>query len=456
MAELSSEELFHLGKRAIKNAMEKGADEAEAFLTETLGTSVAIERGQITKNMRKKGQGLAIRVVYRKAVGFSYTNMFNEKSVMQTANEAFQSARASRPDKSWPGFPTPKKYSTPKDTYDKKVAAISSGELVDIASRILDETASYDKRVLAAFGSVEASVSSKAVVNSYGLEAFDKGTSIGCVLGTVARDGDEVTPICVEFSEERLYKILPETVGREAARQAISSLKSRKIDSGNFTTVFGQIALCELLYYTFINAVKADQVQREQSALKGKIGQKVASNLISVYDDGLMTRGLRTWKFDDEGIPRRKTTIIEKGILRHYLYDFYAAEKDGTVSTGNALRIGQMSYMSTPVIEATNFALKEGNRSPDSLIGEVEDGILVLGFQGAHSSNPSTGEFSVVATPAWKIDKGEITYAIKGAMLAGSVFDVLNNISVIGNNSRKIRLVVTPWIRAENIRVIGK
>jgi PmbA protein len=169
-----------------------------------------------------------------------------------------------------------------------------------------------------------------------------------------------------------------------------------------------------------------------------------------------MTRGLRTWKFDDEGIPRRKTTIIEKGILRHYLYDFYAAEKDGTVSTGNALRIGQMSYMSTPVIEATNFALKEGNRSPDSLIGEVEDGILVLGFQGAHSSNPSTGEFSVVATPAWKIDKGEITYAIKGAMLAGSVFDVLNNISVIGNNSRKIRLVVTPWIRAENIRVIGK
>ena len=456
MAELDPEELVHFGKKAIKTALGKGADEAETFLTESLNTSVAIERGQITKNKRKRGQGLAIRAIYRKAVGFSYTNILNDKSVEQAATEAFESARASKPDKEWGGFPTPTKYGTPKDTYDNKLAAVSSEELVNIASRILDEVSNYDKRVLAAFGSVETSASSKAVINSHGLEAFDKGTFIGCVLGTVARQAKEVTPICVEFSGERLYRINPESVGREAARQAVSQLSARKIDSGEFTVIFGQMALFELLYFTFINSVKADWVQREQSALKGKIGQKVASEMISIYDDGLMAEGLQTWKFDDEGVPRRKTPIVDKGVLRHYLYDCYTAKKDGVESTGNALRKGQMAYMSTPVIEASNFVLEAGNRSPDDLVGEVVDGVLVRSLQGAHSSNPSTGEFSVVATPAWKIEDGEIVYAVKGAMLAGTVFDVLNNVSALGNNSRKIEQVVTPWISTANIKVVGK
>lgn len=456
MAELKHEELINFGKKAINIAMEKGADEAEAFLSQTLNTSVTIERGQIAKNMRKKGQGLGIRTVYKKAVGFSYTNILDDKSVEETALEAFRSAQASKPDKNWPGFPTPKKFGATKNTYDKKLVDISSDELVNMASSMLEETASYDKRVLAAFGTVENRLSSRVVVNSHGVKAVDEGTSIECGLGTVAREANEVTPICTEFNAERVYKIAPKWVGREAAKQAVSSLKARKVDSGAFPVIFSQMALFELLYFTFINSVKADRVQREQSVLKGKIGQKVASELITIHDDGLMANGLQTWKFDGEGSPCRKTPILEKGVLRHYLYDCYTAKKDGVESTGNALRRGPAPYLSTPIIEATNFTIKSGNKSPDDLIGEVDNGVIVYGFQGAHSSNPSTGEFSVVATPAWKIENGEIAYAIKGAMLAGTIFDVLNNVSALGNNVRKINQIVTPWIRVENVKVVGK
>lgn len=456
MAELKHEELINFGKKAINIAMEKGADEAEAFLSQTLNTSVTIERGQIAKNMRKKGQGLGIRTVYKKAVGFSYTNILDDKSVEETALEAFRSAQASKPDKNWPGFPTPKKFGATKNTYDKKLVDISSDELVNMASSMLEETASYDKRVLAAFGTVENRLSSRVVVNSHGVKAFDEGTSIECGLGTIAREANEVTPICTEFNAERVYKIDPKWVGREAAKQAVSSLKARKVDSGAFPVIFSQMALFELLYFTFINSVKADRVQREQSVLKGKIGQKVASELITIHDDGLMANGLQTWKFDGEGSPCRKTPILEKGVLRHYLYDCYTAKKDGVESTGNALRRGPAPYLSTPIIEATNFTINSGNKSPDDLIGEVDNGVIVYGFQGAHSSNPSTGEFSVVATPAWKIENGEIAYAIKGAMLAGTIFDVLNNVSALGNNVRKINQIVTPWIRVENVKVVGK
>jgi len=456
VAELDAEEIVQLGKKAVNTALRRGADEAEAFLTETLNTSVAIERGQITKSIRKKGQGLGIRAVYKKAVGFSYTNILTDNSAEKTAMEAFRSARASIADRDWPGFPTPRKFGVTKNTYDEKLVAISSDELVNMASGMLDEATNYDKRVLAAFGSVESILSSRVVVNSHGVEAFDKGTSIECSLGTVARDANEVTPICTEFNAERIFKMNPGWVGREAAKQAVSALKARKVDSGAFPVIFGQIALFELLYFTFINSVKADRVQREQSALKGKIGEKVASDLITIHDDGLMMNGLQTWKFDSEGVPCQKTAILKNGVLRHYLYDCYTAKKDGVESTGNASRRGPAPYLSTPMIEATNFTIDSGDKSPDDLIGEVDNGVIVFSLQGAHSSNPSTGEFSVVATPAWKIENGEIAYAIKGAMLAGTIFDVLKTVSGLGNNVRKIEQIVTPWIRVDNIKVVGK
>jgi PmbA protein len=169
----------------------------------------------------------------------------------------------------------------------------------------------------------------------------------------------------------------------------------------------------------------------------------------------LLEGGLQTWKFDGEGVPSQKTLVVEKGVLKHFLYDSYTANKDGVESTGNAFRGGIAPYTFTPFLEATNFTFTQGNRSPENLIEEIDDGLLVCGVQGAHSSNPESGEFSVVATPAWKIEKGNVDYAVKGAMLAGTIFDVLKSVSALGNNTRKIGQLVAPWIRVENVKVIG-
>ena len=305
-------------------------------------------------------------------------------------------------------------------------------------------------------GGVGTFLEYRAVVNSHGLEVHDKGTGIECSIETIAREGDEVTPVCFELNMERVYKIAPEWVGKEAARQAISSLKAKKIESRPFPVIFTQTALGALLYYTLINAVKADYVQRERSVLKDRIGEEVASNLVTIHDAGLFDGGLQTWKFDDEGVPSQKTTIIEKGVLKNFLFDNYTANKIGIESTGNASRGGLAPYTSTPVLAATNFTLKQGNKSGENLINEIDNGLIVYGVQGAHSSNPESGEFSVVANPAWKIEKGGVAYAVKGAMLAGTIFDVLRSVSALGNNTRKIGQLVAPWIRVENVKVIGK
>ena len=456
MAEPNIIELVDFGKRAVDVAIGRGADEAEAFLSMSSGTSIDIERGQIVRSIKRMDQGLGVRAVYRKAVGFSYVNTLTDKNVEEAAARAFRAARASRSDKNWRNLPSPKRFGETRGTYDKRIVGVSSDELVETAAVMLEAVEAYDKRVLSVDGRVGASVFHTVVVNSHGVEAFDRGTAVGCSMETIARDGSDVTPACYELNAERVYDIDPEGVGREAARQAVSSLKAKKIESGVFPVIFTQAAFRSLIYYTLINSVKADYVQRERSALKDKIGEKVASELVTVYDDGLLDGGLLTRKFDGEGVPCKKTLVIDRGVLKHFLYDNYTANKAGAESTGNASRTGIAPYASTPVLEASNFTFKRGNKTPEELVGEVDEGLLVYGVQGAHSSNPESGEFSVVATPVWKIEDGNVAYAVREVMLTGVIFDVLRNVSALGNNVRKMGQLVAPWIRVENVRAIGR
>ncbi|MBX5320835.1 MAG: TldD/PmbA family protein [Candidatus Bathyarchaeota archaeon] len=454
MAALKEEEIISLAEDAANFALRKGVSEAEVFVYEGLTTTVAIERGQIAKSSRIIDRGLGIRTVINNAVGFSYTNILeNKAAIEETVLKSLKSAKASKPDKDWQGFPPKKPFAHVKNTFDSSICELSSEDLVKTASLMLEAAEKTDKRVFPVEGGIGASYLSRAVVNSNGIVGFDYGTIVECSLATVAQEAGEVTPVCFEFNVERLYKIDPEWVGMEAARQAASALKAKRVETKSMKVIFAHFALQQLLHYTLMDAVKADYVQRNQSALQGKIGEKIASENITVYDDGLLEGGLRTWKFDGEGVPQQKTLIIEKGVLRNFIYDNYAAKKEGKESTGNAFRGG---YLSTPNVEATNFHLAPGKKSPEELIGEIDDGLLVYSLQGAHSSNPASGEFSVVATPAWKIVNGKITRAVKGAMLAGNVFDVIKKISALANNERKIGQLVAPWVIVENVKVIGR
>ncbi len=454
MVQLKLEELLSLAEKSVGFALKKGAAEAEVYAYQGFSTSVGIEHGQIVRSSRIVDNGLGIRSVVNKAMGFAYTNILEEQNAVEDAvAKSVGAARASKPDADWRGFPDKKPYAAVKHSYDERVANLRSEDLVKIAGRMLSEAEVTDKRALPVEGGAGASHLYGAVANSNGVAGADRATVVECSLATVGNDKGEVSSVCFEFNLERCFCVHPEWVGKEAARLAVSSLKARKVETKNMSVVFVQTALQELFAYTLINAVKADFVQRNQSALKGKIGEKVGSESVTIYDDGLLEGGLRTGKFDGEGVPQQKTPVMEKGVLRGFIYDNYAAKKEGRRSTGNASRAG---YLSTPAVEATNFHVVSGTKSADELIREIDDGLIVYSLQGAHSSNPSSGEFSVVAAPAWRIEKGEISYAVKGAMLSGNVFDLLKNVTALANNERKTGVLVAPWVLAENVKVVGK
>ncbi len=449
-------ELVEFGKRAVDFAVEFGAKEAEAFLSMSSSTSIDIERGQIVRSAKSTDQGLGVRAVYDKAMGFAYTNTLTDKDAKDAALRAFRAAKASKPDKKWVSLPEIGKYSTTIGTFDRRIVDLSSDELVRVASDMLATVGDYDKRVFSVAGGASKSVFSTVVVNSSGIEVSDMGTAVGCSMETIARDGSDVTPACFEVDAKRIFDIDEQKVGVEAARQAISSLGAKKMGSGVFPVIFTQAAFRSLLYYTVINAVKADFVQRERSAFKDKVGEQVASELVTVNDDGLLDGGLLTGKFDGEGVPCQKTQVIEKGVLKNFLYDNYTAKIAGVSSTGNASRSGLAPYSSTPVLEASNFTFEKGNKTEEQLVAEISEGLIVYGVQGAHSSNPESGEFSVVATPVWKIENGSVGYAVRDIMLTGVFFDVLKNVSAMGSNVRNLGQLVAPWIRVENVRTVGR
>jgi len=455
VAVLEKNEMLNIAEKTVKTAVAKGASEAEAYIYEGQASNIGIELGQVNKTNQIIDRGVGIRVAVNKAVGFAYTNIVNDPAAIEDiVNRALSAAKASKPDADWKGFTQKKQYTAAlAGTFDSKILDINSDELVKLSQSMIDSANMVDKKVLAAEGGIGNAYIANAVANSNGVLGFDKGTVIECSLATLAKEGNKVTPICFEFNAARTGNVDPEWVGREAAKLSVSALKTKSIETKTTKLLLTQFALQDLLGHTLINAVRADRVQRGQSAFKDKIGEKVASEKLTIYDDGLYPNGMRTWLFDGEGVPYRKTPIIEKGILKNFIYDNYAAKKEGKESTGNASRAG---YLSTPGIDITNFHIMPGTTSADDMIRQIDDGLMVYYLQGAHSSNPVSGEFSVVATPAWKIKNGEIAFASRGVMLAGNIFEVLKNISVIGSNERQMGGLVAPWIEVENVRVIGK
>jgi len=450
---LSKEEMLNLAQNATTTAKRNGATEAETYVYEGESTSIGLERGQITKSSKTIDRGLGIRVIADKSIGFAYTNILDKQTVVEnTIIKAIHAARASKPDPDWHELPTNKTYASVGKTYDEKIANLCPEDLVNLTSTMLNAAIQTDKRILAIEGGSGAGYLSTAINNSNGISAFDRGTMIECSIATVAKEGNKVTPVCFEFNAERNYNVNPEWVGKEAARLALSALKTKRVETKTTKLILTQFALQELLYYTLINAVKAENVQRNQSPFKNKIGERVASENVTIHDNGSLPGGLRTSMFDGEGSPKQKTLVVEKGVLRNFLYDNYTAKKESVESTGNASRAG---YLSTPNTEATNFHITPGSKTKEQLMAEVNDGLIAYYLQGAHSSNPVSGEFSVVATPAWKIKKGEIAHCSRGIMLAGNIFEVLKNVTMIANNERQIGQLVSPWILVENVRVIG-
>jgi len=449
-----------LCRKAVNTAVKLGAREAEALVASGHSISVEIERGEIKTCTDLWDAGIGIRALIDGKVGFAYTNVLTDEEVKRTAEQAVKASKASLKDKNWRRLPERATYPMVKDTYDKRLVEFAPEEAVTLCQRMISSASEVDKRVLPAFGGTEVNVQEMVCVNTNGVEGKNVGTSLGCSLGTMARSETQVSPVCFEFKVSRLYAPEPEWVGREAAKLAVESLNVGEAKEGKFPVLLNQHSLQSILMFTFIPSIRGDMVSRGRSVFKNRIGEIVAHENVSIYDDGTLPGGLNSGSTDMEGVPRQKTPIIEKGILHGFLYDNYWARIEGAKSTGNASRGGGglslPPYGSVPAISPTNVRLLGGTASEEELISEVGNGYYVNSVQGAHQSNPETGEFSVALAPAWRIEKGEITHAVKGVMIAGNAYEMIKKFSLLSKETRQVGPLIAPQTVVSEMSVVTK
>jgi len=449
-------------RKLIELGLKLGADEIELFLLKSGGTSFSIEKNAVGFASSGLDFGLGIRVIKDKRIGFSYCSKLDlAEPAIKQAIDISKLGKVS--DLS---FPTTTKDIAPSinNIFDPKVPALTPEDGLEKVSELIDSAKEVNNDINVAGGGVGFGEDRIAILNSNGLEIMDKGTGIYGGVSTVLepKDGDVATGF--EYIESRIFNYDFSDIGRIGAELAVASQNPKKIESKTMDVVFTPYAFIHLLEYTIIPALYGEPARKGESVYSGKIGDQVTIPDVSWYDDGTLENGLNSGAVDDEGVPSRKAELVKDGILKNYLYDLGTATEFETESTGNAQRAERLgsstSYKVPPSTKGRNFVMEAKNHvSYDTLISEVQDGILVYDIMGAHTANPASGDMSVNSTILFKIDKGEVTHPCKQVMLSGNVPELMKNIVALADDFRFLSGGLTsisaklPSVRIGNVKV---
>lgn len=264
----------------------------------------------------------------------------------------------------------------------------------------------------------------------------------------MAIEGKEVSSFDFQFGGSHYFKdIEVESTAVRFAENVVKSLGSKKCEPFKGTLILSPHAVVELILPTLVNSVNSNNVQKGRSSFAGKMEKEIACKELTIADDATWSEGLSASSFDREGVPHKKLTIIDEGVLKSYLYNSYTAYRDEVKSTGHA----SGDEESSPGVGPTNIIFNEGKSNFKDMLSEVKKGILVTRFSG--NVNPVSGDFSGVVKGGHLISNGERVHPLRETLIAGNIFELLLDISSISKKREKVFNILAPYIRVEDISV---
>jgi PmbA protein len=447
---MSNTEFLAIAGAGVNAALAVGADAAEVYLSSSTSIEIDVRDGRVEtiKSAAEKGAGL--RVIRGRRIGFAYTTDLSPRGLETAAQRAVANAAVTAEDEfhrlpnSAPGYPA-------VDIFDPELSGKQMEEKIDLARRMEAAARAHDPRVAIVEGSTyQDRLVEVGIVSSTGVSAYYQGAVCGLYIALTAREGeDHQTGFAMDF-RSRFAELNPEAVGREAAGRAVRMLGARTQRGMEVPVVFDPLVMVSLLG-VLAPALTAEAVQKGRSLFAGQVGEVVASDLVTIVDDGTLEGGIGSAPFDGEGVPSSRSVLVENGILRGYLYNTYTAAKDGVASTGNGVRA---SYKGGPEVGTTNFFLEPGDKSPEEIIGEISSGLYVDEVMGMHTANPISGDFSVGATGLW-IEQGKLSYPVRGLAIAGNIRDLLTAVDAVGRDLRFFGGKGAPTVRVGKLAVSG-
>jgi PmbA protein len=436
----------------LQQATQRGATAGDVLLVDNTSFEVEVRFGEVDKVQNAHRKRLGLRLFFGQRSATTSTSDFTEASLRQLLDDTCALAQAMAADP-MAGLPDPD--DTIRDIpdlqlWDAALAQIPVEERTGMARATEQAALAYDPRITnSEGGEYSSSESSVLYANSHGFLGQYRTSSVQLAAVPIASDESGMQRD-YWYSTARKFDRLdsPAEIGEEAARRALRRLGARKVPTQRVPVVFAPTIAGGLLG-NLCSAISGSAIYRGTSFLVDHLGERIAPDHVTVYDDGTLPMALGSKPFDGEGLPTRRTTVVENGVLRSYLLDTYSARKLGMQSTGNAAR----GAGDPPGVSPTNFYLKPGSHTPDEIIASVPNGLYVTGLIG-FGVNLVTGDYSRGASGLW-IENGELTYPVEEITIAGNLRHMLADIEMIGNDLDMSRKIAAPTLKIGSMTIAG-
>jgi PmbA protein len=452
---MSEVEPRSVAARAVAQALDAGADDAEAYASEESSREIRVHGEEVESLTAATGRGVGVRAWIGNRVGYAYGTDLSEAGIRAIAARAAEAAEAADED----GFAGP-----PRDAgaaaaveglVDPSVAEWPTERAADLALAVERAALAADDRVVGVEQAVYADATERiAISSSAGADGEFEASSCYAYLQALA-EGDDGRETGLGFGLARGPDGLdPVAIGGEGADRATAMIGAGKPESRSCPVVLDPTVAASFIGLLG-STLGADAVQRGRSPLAGRVGEEVAGEAFVLHDDGLDPAGFATAPIDGEGLPRRRTALIEGGRLRTYLYDTYTARRGGEESTASAGRAG---YRSQPSVSASNLVVGPGPSSFEELLSEADGGVWISDVAGLHSGvNPVSGVFSVGASGR-AIRDGGLAEPLREFTIASDLVSMLRAVLAAGDEPRWVPFggsVSTPPLLIGEMAVSG-
>lgn len=416
------DQLFQEGEKFGFTDLELYYEKGESF-------SCKIFKGEIDGFQSSTVGGVSVRGLYNGKMGYAYTEKLDEESVQFLLESARENAELieDEPEELFEGKANYENY----DFYTPSLNAVTTEQKIAFLKEVEKKIYAYDPRVVQVnHATIQDGSEEKALFNNKGLALSDRNNFLVAVFSVIVKEGEETksgfkVEITKDFSSLDADKLAKETV-----EKALSLLGGRTYPNKTYPVILKNSAAASLLA-TFIPAFFADWVQKGQSLLKGKIGEEIGSKAISIIDDPFLPEGTRSGTFDSEGVPTKKLTVVENGVLQTYFHNLKSAKKDGVAPTGHGYK---SSYKGTVGISPSNFFVAPSEQSYDELVGSLEEGVIITSLAGLHSgANQISGDFSLAAN-GYFVKEGKVVGPTNQMTVAGNFFELLKDVMQVGSD----------------------
>jgi len=448
--------MIEAARRAVEAATKAGAGEAEAYAAEDSGREVRVHGGAVESLTAATQRGLGVRAWIGQRVGYAYGTDLSAPGIAGLAERAAEAARVADEDE-FAGAPRGVSEGDPPELAlsDPTIGEWSTGQLADLALEIERAALGADARIAGVEQAVYADSTERvAIASSSGIEGEYSSSSCYGYLQALA-EGEDGRETGLGFGLGRGPAALePTAIGLEGAERALTMIGAEKPASRACPVVLDPTVAASFIGLIG-RGLSAGAVQRGRSPFAGRVGEEVAGEALALHDDGLDPEGFASSPLDAEGVPRRRTTLVEAKTLRTYLYDTYTARRGDAASTGNASRAG---YRSQPSVSTSNLVVAPGTLSFAELLREAGEGVLVTDVAGLHSGvNPVSGVFSVGASGR-AIRDGELAEPLREFTIASDLVSMLRAVRAVGADARWVPFsgsVKTPSLLIAEMTVAG-